>query len=415
MKRDGGNAMTITRRIFLAISGAVAASAPCFNASAQKSYDSGASDTEIKIGHTNPYSGNLSAYGAIGKAIQAYWDMVNAEGGINGRKVTFLSYDDGYSPAKTVELVRKLVEEDQVFLIFQLLGTPTNSAVQKYLNLRKVPQLFVATGASKWGDPEHYPWTMGWQPDYNTEAGIYAKHILATIPDARIGVLWQNDDSGKDYVAGLMKGLGQDNEKKVVMSVSYEATDPTVDSQIIQLKNSGANVFFNDAAPKFAAQAIRKAAEIGWRPAHYLANVSASVNSVLRPAGLDASQGIMTAAYLKDPTDSQWETSPDFVAWKAWMKKYNPNGNMSDSFNVYAYAVTATMHEVLRRCGDDMTRANVMRQAASLRDLVVPLLLPGIKINTSATDFYPIQSVRLQRFKGETWELFGDVISNESQ
>jgi len=407
--------MTITRRIFLAISGAVAANALGSNARAQKRYDSGVSDTEIKIGHTNPYSGNLSAYGAIGKAIQAYWDMVNAEGGINGRQVTFISYDDGYSPAKTVELVRKLVEEDQVFLIFQLLGTPTNTAVQKYVNRRNVPQLFVATGASKWGDPEHYPWTMGWQPDYNTEAGIYAKHILATIPDARIGVLWQNDDSGKDYVAGLMKGLGQDNEKKVVMSVSYEATDPTVDSQIIQLKNSGANVFFNDAAPKFAAQAIRKAADIGWHPAHYLANVSASVNSVLRPAGLDASQGIMTAAYLKDPTDSQWETSPDFVAWKEWMKKYNPNGNMSDSFNVYAYAVSATMHEVLQRCGDDMTRANVMRQAASLRDLVVPLLLPGIKINTSPTDFYPIQSVRLQRFKGETWELFGDVIANESQ
>jgi branched-chain amino acid transport system substrate-binding protein len=402
----------ISRRAL--ICGALAASAqgPC--AFAQRSYEPGVSDTEIKIGHTNPYSGNLSAYGAIGKAIQSYWDMVNAEGGINGRKITFISYDDGYSPAKTVELVRKLVEDDQVFVIFQLLGTPTNTAVQKYLNRRKVPQLFIATGASKWGDPENNPWTMGWQPDYNTEAGIYAKHILATVPDPGIGVLWQNDDAGKDYLAGLMKGLGKENEKKVVMSVSYEATDPTVDSQIIQLKNAGANVFFNEASPKFAAQAIRKAAEIGWRPVHYLANISASVNSVLRPAGLTASQGVITAAYLKDPTDTQWETSPDFIAWKAWMKQYNPNGNLADSFNVYAYAVTATMHEVLKRCGDDMTRANVMQRAANLRDLVVPMLLPDIKINTSPTDFYPIQSVRLQRFNGETWELFGDVLANES-
>jgi branched-chain amino acid transport system substrate-binding protein len=407
--------MTLTRRNLVAGAGAVAASFVGHRTLAQRNYEPGVSDTEIKIGHTNPYSGNLSAYGAIGKAIQAYWDMVNAEGGINGRKITFVSYDDGFSPAKTVELVRKLVEDERVFLIFQLLGTPTNTAVQKYLNQKKVPQLFVATGASKWGDPENNPWTMGWQPDYNTEAGIYAKHILATVPDARIGVLWQNDDSGKDYVAGLMKGLGKENEKKVVMSVSYEATDPTIDSQIIQLKNSGANVFFNEASPKFAAQAIRKAAEIEWRPVHYLANISASVNSVLRPAGLEASQGIMTAAYLKDPTDTQWETAPDFIAWKAWMKKYNPNGNLADSFNVYAYAVTATMHEVLKRCGDDVTRANVMHQAASMRDLVIPLLLPGIKINTSTSDFYPIQSVRLQRFKGETWELFGDVLANESK
>ena len=293
--------MAITRRDVVVGAGALTASLLACSARAQPGNEPGITDTEIKIGHTNPYSGNLSAYGAIGKAIQAYWDMVNAEGGINGRKINFISYDDGFSPAKTVELVRKLVEEDRVFLIFQLLGTPTNTAVQKYLNQRKVPQLFVATGASKWGDPANNPWTMGWQPDYNTEAGIYAKHILMTVPDARIGVLWQNDDSGKDYVAGLMKGLGKEHEKKVVMSVSYEATDPTVDSQIIQLKNSGANVFFNDASPKFAAQAIRKAADISWRPAHYLANISASVNSVLRPAGIEASQGIMTAAYLKDP------------------------------------------------------------------------------------------------------------------
>ncbi len=381
---------------------------------AQKKYDPGASDTEIKLGHTNPYSGPLSAYGVIGKAEAAYWQMVNDKGGINGRKVNFITYDDGYSPPKTVEMVRKLVEDDKVLAIFQLLGTPTNTVVHKYLNQKKVPQLFVATGASKWGDPKNFPWTMGWQPDYATEGGIYAKHILSQHKGEKIAVLWQNDDSGKDYVAGFMQGLGKENEKMVVASVSYEVTDPTVDSQIIQLKNSGATVFFNDAAPKAAAQAIRKVADLGWKPAHYLTNVSASVSSVLKPAGFDASQGIITAAYLKDPTDPQWATSPDFIEWKAWMAKYHPTGNPSDSFNAYGYAVSSTMHECLKRCGDELTRANLMKQAASMKSLVVPMLLPGISINTSPTDYYPIQSVRLQRFKGETWELFGNVLSNES-
>lgn len=381
---------------------------------AQKKYDPGVSDTEIKLGHTNPYSGPLSAYGVIGKAEAAYWQMVNDKGGINGRKVNFITYDDGYSPPKTVEMVRKLVEDDKVFAIFQLLGTPTNTVVHKYLNQKKVPQLFVATGASKWGDPKNFPWTMGWQPDYATEGGIYAKHILGQHKGEKIAVLWQNDDSGKDYVAGFMKGLGKENEKMVVASVSYEVTDPTVDSQIIQLKNSGATVFFNDAAPKAAAQAIRKVADLGWKPAHYLTNVSASVSSVLKPAGFDASQGIITAAYLKDPTDPQWASSPDFIEWKAWMAKYHPTGNPLDSFNAYGYAVSATMHDCLKRCGDELTRANLLKQATSMKRLVVPMLLPGITINTSPTDYYPIQSVRLQRFKGETWELFGDVLSNES-
>ncbi len=380
---------------------------------AQKKYDPGASDTEIRLGHTNPYSGPLSAYGVIGKAETAYWQAVNDKGGINGRKVNFITYDDGYSPPKTVEMVRKLVEDDKVLAIFQLLGTPTNTVVHKYLNQKKVPQLFVATGASKWGDPKNFPWTMGWQPDYATEGGIYAKHILAQHKGEKIAVLWQNDDSGKDYVAGFMKGLGKDNEKMVVASVSYEVTDPTVDSQIIQLKNSGATVF-NDAAPKAAAQAIRKVADLGWKPAHYLTNVSASVTSVLKPAGFDASQGIITAAYLKDPTDPQWATAPDFIEWKAWMAKYHPTANPSNSFNAYAYAVCATMHDCLKRCGDELTRENLMKQAASMKRLVVPMLLPGITINTSATDYYPIQAVRLQRFKGETWDLFGDVLSNES-
>ncbi len=381
---------------------------------AQKKYDPGVSDTEIKLGHTNPYSGPLSAYGVIGKAEAAYWQMVNDKGGINGRKVNFITYDDGYSPPKTVEMVRKLVEDDKVFAIFQLLGTPTNTVVHKYLNQKKVPQLFVATGASKWGDPKNFPWTMGWQPDYATEGGIYAKHILGQHKGEKIAVLWQNDDSGKDYVAGFMKGLGKENEKMVVASVSYEVTDPTVDSQIIQLKNSGATVFFNDAAPKAAAQAIRKVADLGWKPAHYLTNVSASVSSVLKPAGFDASQGIITAAYLKDPTDPQWASSPDFIEWKAWMAKYHPTGNPLDSFNAYGYAVSATMHDCLKRCGDELTRANLLKQATSMKRLVVPMLLPGITINTSPTDYYPIQAVRLQRFKGETWELFGDVLSNES-
>ena len=402
----------LNRRAFAAGSAALVL-APAI-VRAQKKYDQGASDTEIKLGHTNPYSGPLSAYGVIGKAEAAYWQAVNDKGGINGRKVNFITYDDGYSPPKTVEMVRKLVEDDKVLAIFQLLGTPTNTVVHKYLNQKKVPQLFVATGASKWGDPKNFPWTMGWQPDYATEGGIYAKHILAQHKGEKIAVLWQNDDSGKDYVAGFMKGLGKENEKMVVASVSYEVTDPTVDSQIIQLKNSGATVFFNDAAPKAAAQAIRKVADLGWKPAHYLTNVSASVTSVLKPAGFDASQGIITAAYLKDPTDPQWAAAPDFIEWKAWMAKYHPTANPSDSFNAYAYAVCATMHDCLKRCGDELTRENLMKQATSMKRLVVPMLLPGITINTSATDYYPIQAVRLQRFKGETWELFGDVLTNES-
>ena len=381
---------------------------------AQKKYDAGANDKEIKLGHTNPYSGPLSAYGVIGQAIQAYWKSVNEAGGVNGRKINFITYDDGFSPPKTVEMVRKLVEDDQVFAIYQLLGTPTNTVVHKYLNQKKVPQLFVATGASKWGNPKEFPWTMGWQPDYATEGAIYAKHILANHKDAKIGILWQNDDSGKDYVGGFMKGLGKENEKLVVASVSYEVTDPTVDSQVIQLKSAGANIVFIETAPKAAAQAIRKIADLGWKPVRYLANVSASVAAVLKPAGFDNSKDIITAAYLKDATDPQWADSPDFKEWKAWMAKYIPDGNLADSGYTYAYSVSCTMREVLKRCGDNLTRENLMKQAASLRGLEVPLLLPGIKINTSATDFYPIQAVRLARFDGETWALFGDVLASES-
>jgi branched-chain amino acid transport system substrate-binding protein len=409
----------IHRRAFAAGSAAFALAAP-YIARADKKYDTGVTDKEIMLGHTNPYSGPLSAYGTIGKAIAAYWQMVNDNGGINGRKINFITYDDGFVPSKTVEMVRKLVEDDKVFAIYQLLGTPTNTVVQKYLNQKKVPQLFVATGASKWGDPEHFPWTMGWQPDYHTEAAIYAQHALAAhkdnLKDLRIGILYQNDDSGKDYSQGFLDGLGKDNQHLVTAKVSYEVTDPTVDSQIIQIKNSGANVFFNDGAPKAAAQAIRKVADLQWKPVQYLANVSASVAAVLKPAGFDASTGIITAAYLKDATDPQWANGDyaDFKEWQAWMKKYQPDANPADSGNVYAYSVSATMRHVLTQCGDELTRANLMKQAASMHNLEVPLLLPGIKINTGPADFYPIQSVRLAKFDGEKWALFGDVLSHES-
>ncbi len=409
--------MTKMNRRAFAVASAAFAFSP-YIAQAQKKYDPGVTDKEIKLGHTNPYSGPLSAYGTIGKAIAAYWTMVNDTGGINGRKVNFITYDDGFSPPKTVEMVRKLVEDDKIFAIFQLLGTPTNTVVQKYLNQKKVPQLFVATGASKWGMPKEFPWTMGWQPDYHTEAAIYAKHVLAkhkdNLKDLRIGIIYQNDDSGKDYSGGFLAGLGKENEKYVTAKVSYEVTDPTVDSQIIQIKSSGANVFFNDCAPKAAAQAIRKVADLGWKPDHYLANVSASVAAVLKPAGFDNSKGIITASYLKDATDSQWVNDADYKEWDAWMKKYLPDANPADLGNTYAYAVSSTMRHCLKECGDNLTRENLMKQAASMKGLVVPMLLPGIKINTSPTDFYPIQSVRLSAFDGETWKLFGDVLSNES-
>jgi branched-chain amino acid transport system substrate-binding protein len=384
-------------------------------AAAQKKYDEGASDAEIKIGNTNPYSGNASAYGVIGKTIEAFFKKVNDEGGINGRKINFISYDDGYSPPKTVEMVRKLVENDKVLFLFQTLGTPSNTAIQKYMNQQKVPQLFVATGASKWGHPKEFPWTMGWQPPYTIEAAIYAKHILATVKEPKIGILMQNDDYGKDYLNGFKAGLGKNNEKLIVQLSTYEVTDPTVDSQMIQLKNSGANVFFNITTPKFAAQAIKKAAEIDWKPLHYLNNVSASFGSVFKPAGIEASQGIMLALYLKDANDPQWADSPDMISWKAFMAKYMPQNDIRDNFHVYAFAVTSTLVELLKLCGDDLTRENVMKQAASLKDFAGPMLLPGIKINTSATNYYPIRAVQLARVKGNSFELFGDVLSSESQ
>jgi len=380
---------------------------------AEKKYDSGATDTEIKIGHTGPYSGPASSYGQIGKTIDAYWKSVNAAGGINGRKVNFITLDDGYSPPKIVELVRQLVEQDKVLCTFNTLGTPTNTAIHKYMNQKKVPMLYVATGASKWGDPKHFPWTMGFQPDYHTEGVIYAKHILGNVKDAKIAVLMQNDDYGKDYFNGFKEGLGKDGDK-LVKHVTFEVTDPTVDSQIIQLKDSGANVFFNISTPKFTAQSIRKAADIGWKPVQYLNNVSTSVTAAMKPAGLENSQGILTAAYLKDPTDKQWDTDAEMKIWRDWMTKWMPGANQQDGNYIFAYAVATMMLETLKKCGNDLTRANVMRQAANFSKVRIPLLLPGIVVSTSATDFYPIQAVQLARFKDDSWELFGDVLHAES-
>jgi len=377
-----------------------------------KKYSDGASDTEIKIGHTNPYSGPASAYGVIGKTIQAYWKSVNEAGGINGRKVNFITLDDGYNPSKTVELVRQLVEQDKVLCTFNTLGTPTNTAIHKYMNQKKVPMLFVATGASKWGKPKEFPWTMGYQPDYHTEAVIYAKHILANVKDAKIGVLMQNDDYGKDYWEGFKEGLGKEVDR-VVKHVTYEVTDPTVDSQTIQLKDSGANVFFNISIPKFAAQSMRKAAEIGWRPAQYLNNVAGQVTTTMKPAGFENVQGVITAAWLKDPTDHQWDNDAEMKAWREWMGKYMAGANLGDVNFVYAYSVSFLMEQTLKKCGDDLTRANLMKQAANHQKLRVPGLLPGITVTTSPTDFYPVQAVQLQRFKGESWELFGEIMSAE--
>lgn len=406
--------MRTNRRAFIGgASAAAVLTSSSITALAQKKYDDGATDTEIKIGHCCPYSGPASSFGVIGKGIDAYWKMVNDQGGINGRKVKFISLDDGYSPPKTVEAVRQLVEQDKIFCTFNILGTLTNTAVHKYLNSKKVPQLYVATGASKWGDPQHFPWTMGFQLDFNTEGQFYAKHILANIKDAKIAILMQNDDFGKDYVDGFKKGLGGETSR-IAKIATYEVTDPTVEAQIIQLKDTGANVFFNVATPKFAAQAIRKVGDIGWKPAQYMTNISASVSAVLKPAGFDNAQGIITAAYLKDPTDKRWAEDAEMKVWRDWMTKYMPGANQADANYIFAYCVSFLMQETLKRCGDTLTRANLMKQATSFQKFRVPCLLPGITVNTSPTDYFPVQAVQLEKFRGETWELFGEILSTES-
>jgi branched-chain amino acid transport system substrate-binding protein len=398
-----------SRHLSLALA-LVALAAP---AAAEKKYDPGASDGEIKVGNIMPYSGPVSAYGVIGKTEAAYFAMINDRGGINGRKINFISYDDGYSPPKTVEQARKLVESDEVLLVFQSLGTPTNTAIQKYMNAKKVPQLFVATGATKWGDPKHFPWTMGWQPNYQSEGRIYAKYILEHHPQGKIGILYQNDDYGRDYVKGMMDGLGDKAKSMVVAEAPYETTDPTIDSQIVNLKASGADILYDVTTPKFAAQAIRKVAEMGWHPVHLLNNVSNSVGGVLKPAGFDNAKGVLSTFYLKDPTDPTWKGDAAYKEWLAFMDKYYPDGDKTNAFTVYGYLVAQTLEQVLKQCGDELTRANVMKQAANLKNVELPMLLPGITVNTSPTDFFPIEQEQMARFNGERWELFGSVVSAE--
>ena len=380
---------------------------------AQKKYDTGATDTEIKIGNVEAYSGPASAYGVIGKTEDAYFKMINDAGGINGRKINFISYDDGYSPPKTVEQVRKLIESDEVLLVFNALGTPTQTAVQKYQNNKKVPQLFVATGASKWNDPKDFPWTMGFQPSYRVEARIFAKYILKNKPGAKIAVFYQNDDFGKDYVAGLKDVFGDRASSLIVAEESYETTEPSIDSHIVKLKGTGADVFVNVTTPKFAAQTIKKMAELEWKPMHLMTDVSISIGAVMKPAGFEASEGVLSAGYLKDASDPQWASDEGMKKFMAFVDKYMPGANIADTNLVYGYAAAQTMVQVLKQAGDDLTRENVMKQAASLKDFTPDTTLPGIKINTSATDFAPIEQLKMMQFKNGKWDLFGDIISAE--
>jgi ABC-type branched-subunit amino acid transport system substrate-binding protein len=402
---------SLTRGLF-AMAAAAAVAITATTAHAQKTYDPGASDTEIKIGNIMPYSGPASSYGVIGKTEAAFFNMINAAGGINGRKINFISYDDAYSPPKAIEQARKLVESDEVLLIFQSLGTPSNSAIMKYMNAKKVPQLFVASGGTKFGDPRNFPWTMGFQPNYQSEGRIYAKYILDHFPDSKIAVFWQNDDAGKDQFKGLKDGLG-DKAGMIIADKSYEVSDPSIDSQIVALHDSGADIFFSWAAPKGSAQAIRKVGELGWKPKFFLANTATSVASVLKPAGLEFSKGIISTAYLKDPTDPTWNDDPAVKRWRDFMDKYYPDGDKTNANNLYGYVQAEAMMQVLKQCGDNLTRENIMKQAANLKDFHSDLMLPGIKVNTSPDDYFPIEQMQLMQFNGEAWELFGDVITGE--
>jgi branched-chain amino acid transport system substrate-binding protein len=405
----------LTRRTILAAAPAALAFAAPFvgvrPARAAKDYGPGVTDTEIKIGNTGPYSGPASSYSTIPKSMAAYYKMVNDQGGVNGRKINFISYDDGYTPPKTVEMTRKLVEEDQVFVIAGALGTPTNSAVWHYMNEHKVPQLFVSTGATKWDDPKGHPWTIGWQPNYQSEGRIYATYILKHKPAGKIGVLYQDDDFGKDYLKGVTDGLGAKAASMIVVKASYETTDPTVDSQVIGMKAAGVDVFVNTAIPKFAAQSIKKAAEIEWKPLHILSSVGSSVAATLKPAGLENSKGIVSDFYLKDPTDPEWQNDAGYKWWVGFMDKYYPSGDKTDGGNVYGPSNAATVVQVLKQCGDELTRENVMKQAANLHNFTVPMLLPGITINISPTDFAPVKQVQMGRFDGERWQPFGPLLT----
>jgi branched-chain amino acid transport system substrate-binding protein len=406
--------MLARRKLLIA---AVATGAIAFastgSALAQKKYDSGASDTEIKIGNIMPYSGPASAYGVIGKTEAAYFNKINAEGGINGRKISFITYDDGYSPPKAVEQARKLVESDEVLVVFNPLGTPSNSAIEKYMNSKKVPQLFVATGATKWNEPKEFPWTMGWQPSYQSEARIYAKYLVKEKPGAKIAVFYQNDDFGKDYLKGLKDGLGAKAASMIIAEEGYETSEPSIDNHIVKLKASGADVFISITTPKFAAQAIKKLAEMNWTPLHIVSNVSASVGGVIKPAGFENAQGILSAAYAKDGADAQWNNDPGMKKFYEFLAKYDADANKLDGSVVYGYGAAQTMVKVLEMCGDNLTHENVMKQAASLKNFTPDTLLPGVTINTSATDFAPIKQLQMMRFKGEKWELFGDIITDD--
>jgi branched-chain amino acid transport system substrate-binding protein len=405
--------LAIQSRLLAFSAAAALLAASSSGALAQKKYDTGATDTEIKIGNIMPYSGPASAYGVIGSTEAAYFKKINAEGGINGRKINYISYDDAYSPPKTVEQARKLVESDEVLFIFNPLGTPPNTAIQKYMNSKKVPQLFVATGATKWNDPKDNPWTMGWQPNYQSESRIYAKYILKEKPNAKIAVLYQNDDYGKDYLKGLKDGLGAKAASMIIVEESYETSEPSIDGHIVKLKSLNADVFFNVTTPKFAAQAIKKMAEIEWKPLHFLNNVSASIGSVMKPAGFEASQNIISSNYLKDAADPQWKDDAGMKAFDEFLVKYFPEGNRIDGSVMYGYTVAQGLVHVLKACGNDLTRENIMKQAASIKDLQLGGILPGIKVNTSATDFAPIAQLQLMKFKGDKWDLFGEIISGD--
>ena len=400
----------ITRRTFLQSSAVAAAFAASADA-ARADNAPGVTDTEIKIGQTMPYSGPASAYGVIGRTETAYFKMINEQGGVNGRKINLISLDDGYSPPKTVEQTRRLVEDEKVAFIFNSLGTPPNVAIRQYLNDNKIPQLFVATGAAIFADPQHFPWTIGWQPSYVTEAKIFAKHILKTKPDAKVAILYANDGFGKEYLAGLKEGLGADHAGMLIKEASYENSEPTVDLQVVTLQGSGADVLLIAATPKFAAQAIRKTFDIGWTPVRYMTDVSQSIASVMKPAGLDKSKGVITAVYGKDPTDARWKDDPGFKEYAAFIEKYMTPHELIDAFAVYGFGLGATMVQVLKQCGADLSRASVMKQAANLKDLELPMLLPGIKINTSPDNFSPIRQEALASFNGASWEQFGEVLT----
>jgi len=372
---------------------------------AQPKYGPGTSATEIKVGQTIAYSGPASAYGQLGKAEDAYFKWLNAKGGINGRKITFITLDDGYSPPKAVENARKLVESEQVAVVFNVLGTPLNTAIRPYMNQKKVPQLFIAAGATTFNDPQHFPWTMGWQPNLQAEATFYAQHLLKSKPDAKVAVLYQNDDFGKDLLNGLTTALGDKAKTMIVDAQNFQATDPTIDSQMIILKNSGADTLFLFTYAKQAAQAIGKMDDLAWKPVTYLHLGAASVGATFKPAGLDKSKGILSAGFMKDVTDPKWADDPDVRIWLAWMKDNLPMADINDSLNVAGYAYAQTLEQVLRQAGDDLTRENIMKQAASLKDFRLGLLLPGSLINTSPTDYRVIRTMKLQRFNGKSWDF----------